>query len=167
ALALFPGAAACGDPSAPDPAGGGPASPAAATVTNISLFQLDFVDLMPCTGEVHWTGTLRLVDHLSVNRGVPLDPDAVQHHVISESTNLSGIGLTSGGAYRMLSSLTGSTQSESPVNTFPTTFTIILHQRLFVPGGGLPEMLTVRVKLLLNGAGQLVLDEFRFGDTCG
>lgn len=160
--------AGCGAPSAPDAVSDQPAFAAGQATTNVTRFDVDFTDFAACTNEmVHWTGTVQIVDHLNVNRGVPLDPEAVQHAGFHQSTRLTGVGETSGGAYTFISSVMQSVQSESPVNSFPTTMTLVVHDRIFGPGGGRPGMVSFIVKLVLNGTGRLVLDRVKFAETCG
>jgi hypothetical protein len=148
----------CGDPSGvTDPPPDGPAFTAAEEITNVVTVPVDF-ELSICTEEVvHWTGTLQIVDHITANRGFPLDPNNIQHIVSLQTLRVTGVGETSGGTYLVRGTFNNSQQSPSPTDPFPATLTITNRDRVFGPDGGLLGISMFSVKLVINGSGDLVV----------
>jgi hypothetical protein len=150
-----------------DPVVDGPALAAAETVTDVSVFQDDFIESEAlCTGEaVHWTGTTRVVFHQTANRGVPLLLDFIQHRIVNVSTNWTGVGETSGDTYTFISSFHDLIQSPSPVEIFPTFLRFTFHDRVIGPDGFL-GFATFTAQLVINGAGEVVIETEDFALEC-
>jgi hypothetical protein len=166
ASALFLG---CGRPaSVTGPVDDGPSFIAAETRTLVFVFPLEFTGFGLCTGEeVNWTGELKVVDHITANQGFPLNPDGPwQHSIFNRQLRLTGIGVESGDTYTLRSAINESLQSPKPDSENPTAFTTLSREKIFGPSGGLLGFGLFSAKLVLNGAGDLVLEDFDFSEVC-
>ena len=154
-LTLLVALGSAGCQSSPTDPTQAPASFAATTATNRISFDIDDVAFSPCTREdVHWTGTTTVLDHTTSNRGSPPG----QHFVEVDVTHLVGVGLTSGGRYRFNSVPRFDAHSESPVNPYPLVSHFQRRDVVIGPTGGALGFLTIGFTLVVNGAGDLVLD---------
>jgi hypothetical protein len=162
-------AVGCGDnPGVTDTATDGPVFAAAETSTNVFVVDVDFTEPLLCTNEaIHWTGTTRIVEHITANRGYPLNPGGPwQHEVSLQSVRLTGVGETSGGTYRFIGTFNQSIQGPSPVNDYPVAITLTNRDKIFGPEGGLLGIGMFSVSLVINGAGELVHEDVDFTGQC-
>jgi hypothetical protein len=164
---LLLGAAGCGDTAAPDAEGTPPSFAPAEVVTEITVENWDFTDFLLCTNEpVHWTGTAVFKYHEASNRGAPPpSEEGVQFFIFSVSINLRGVGEISGETYTFHSTLLDNVQSESPTEPFPTAHRFFFRDRLTGPGGFLGYA-TLSFISVLNGTGDLVIEEEEFNEQC-
>jgi hypothetical protein len=164
---LFLELTGCREVSAPDPASDGPAFAPAETVTDVFVEEIDFTDFFLCTSEpVHWTGTARIVVHEMSNRDAPPPSDpGVQHFTVNVTVHLTGVGEISGERYTFISSVHDNIQSVDPVLPFPTAQRFSFHDRIIGPDG-LLGFATFTFKSILNGTGELVLEEEEFTEEC-
>ena len=161
---LLLGLAACGDPAGPGEPAARPAFAAAHANTSVTVTELEFTDFVTCAGEnVSWSGTARVVNHTTTNRGVPPElPEGVfQHSVELERLRLTGVGEDSGDAYRLASALHVSGHAEDPVDPFPVVFRIDLRELVSRHPGGLLGQATFRLDIRVNGAGDPVIERVR------
>jgi hypothetical protein len=159
----------CGDRvGVTDPPTDGASLGAAETSTDVFDFDVDFTDFLLCTNEaVHWTGTANIVVHITANRGFPLFPDGPwQHATIIQSVRLTGVGETTGGTYTFISTFNQSLQAASPVNDYPVAFTLTNRDKIFGPEGGLLGIGIFSVSIVVNGVGDLVIEDVDFTGQC-
>ena len=167
--ALLVGAFGCDNGSSvTDPVADKPSYVAAEPSTEISNFDVDFTEEFPlCTDEsIHWTGTVRIVYHLTNNRGLPVSSGLVQHEITIQSVRLTGVGETSGDTYSFFSTSNASLQAPPPVDESPATLTVTTRDRIFGPNGGLLGLGMFSFKLLINPAGELVIEDPSFTAQC-
>ena len=161
------------DPAPTEPAfellHGGPlfkSTRAAAETTLRVIVPVDFVaPAGDCLEEaVHFTGEIRILLHLTNNRGVL--PPVEQILVDNESIHMEGTGLTTGAHYRFNQVLRIGFESEDPVNTFPAVTQLVVHAVLTSPGQGAIALTTIRIFTVVNGTGEISVDESRFESRC-
>jgi hypothetical protein len=161
---LLLGLAGCADLAGPRSPEAGASWQAAHPSTSVTVTELEFTQFVDCAGEnVVWTGTTRVVRHTTTNRGVPPElPEGVfQHSVELESLRLTGVGETSGAAYRLRSALHVIGQAEHPVNPFPIVFRVALRDLVIRHPGGAIGRAGFTLDLRVNGTGETVLERVR------
>src|SRR5439155_610216 len=164
---LFLGLVGCQDASAPDAASDGPQLTAAVTEKTVSVEQLESTEFVPCAGEnVHWTGTLTLTRHGVTNRGAELQEGQFQHTIFQGRVSQTGVGETSGATYSFNSIFHLSGQSESPVNPFPVVLRVSSRDLVFGPRGSPIGFARFSSMLVVNGAGEVVIDKANFTTQC-
>lgn len=161
---LFLGLGGCQELSEPDLPGGGPSFARAEAETTVEVRLQDF----PITGfcpseEVLWTGKVILVFHETTNRGAP--SEGFQHLVEVVSVHLTGTGL-SGNTYLLNSRFNNSMQSPDPVDPFPSEFTVSFREQVISPAGGVIGLFTFTFKFVINGAGEVVIEEGEATGEC-
>ena len=167
--ALLVGALGCDGPSGvTDPIIDTPSFVAAEPGTELSTFDVDFTEESPlCTDEaIHWTGTVRIVYHLTNNRGLPVSSGLVQHEITIQSVRLTGVGETSGETYSFVSTSSASLQAPAPTEDPPATLTVTARDRIFGPEGGLLGLGMFSFKLLITPAGELLIEDPEFTAQC-
>jgi hypothetical protein len=164
---LFLGLVGCQDASGPDAASDGPQLAAAETEKIVSVEQLESTEFVPCAGEsIHWTGTLTIRRHSLTNRGVELQEDQFQHLTIQGRVSQTGVGETSGATYRFNSVFHLSLQAESPVNPFPVVLRVSSRDLVFGPTRSPISFARFSTMLVVNGKGEVVIDQANFTTEC-
>jgi hypothetical protein len=164
---LFLGLVGCQDASAPDAANGGPQLAAAVPEKTVSVEELESIEFVPCAGEnVHWTGTLTLTQHSVTNRGVELQEGQFQHIIFQGRVSQTGVGETSGASYSFNSVFHLNGQAESPVNPFPVVLRVSSRDLVFGPTGSPIGFARFSTMLVVNGAGEVVIDKANFTTRC-
>jgi hypothetical protein len=137
--------------------------------TDVTKTTIEFDDFLECAnggaGEViHFTGDFTIVNHLTSNRGNPLE--IPQHIIDNETIHGEGVGQTTGTIYRLNNAQQFRAQSEPPTESFPLTVQFIVTRNIIASGQGLVGQFVIRQQLTINANGDVTVDSFDIDLVC-
>jgi hypothetical protein len=139
----------------------------AQTVTARMSLPVDFVSAEPCAGEnIHYTGTIEILFHVTNNRGLEYPADGSQIYIDNEHVDLTGVGLTTGRAYSVDGVQRFAGQSESPDEAFPSNIEFVRETVLSSPGLGAIGLTTIRILVVVSATGETAVGSFHLETRC-